>query len=381
VILLPGAGAMKYLYLISGFLSLLLSNVYSLDLTTECDTTANTETLVGWIRQPSDPDPLVFDLRFVNSSGNDVGLAVANVTPPPDKSSGNLSVAFPTNGTYKLVAVTGPHYVQIGYSNSIQVVNTTSCKPALAGTNNPMSPQVSGTTQPPLPSGTGTISSAPQKRSVNVPAVVGGVIGAAAFIAIPFAVFLFIRRRRDIQGARISFHRDMMVRRSPDVPGPSILRSKGPGTTRYPFTTPRSGVGSISTDRPSSTDLEQGLGVSVPAERPTTPSLGSGHIVPPPRGPRDRKVKLEIKAVRSDSAVGDDGVPVTPRQRQVFDKMANVESEIEELEAQKRPGPSDIVKLDDLKRQRSWLVKQRNSMWALGELDAVPPGYSRYLSE
>ena len=107
--------------------------------------------------------------------------------------------------------------------------------------------------------------------------------------------------------------------------------------------------------------------------------------MPPPRGPRDRKNKLEIKvdntmAVRPDSAVGDDGVPATPRQIQIFDKIAKVEADLEELEAQKRPGPSAIVKLDDLKRQRSWLLKQRDSMWALGRLDTVPPGYTRYMS-
>jgi len=387
VILLPGAGAMKYFHLISGFFLLLLSNVYSLELTVQCNTTANTETLVGWIRQPSDPDPLVFDLRFVNSSGNDVGLAVANVNPLQDKSSGNLSVTFPKDGTYKLVAVTGsPNYVQIGYSNSIHVLNIISCKPAPAGTNDPTPPQTSGTTQPPvtnLPSGTGAISSTPQKWSVNVPAVVGGIIGGAVFTTTLLAVFLFMRRRRRTQDTRISFHRDMMIRRSPDEPGPSILRSKGPGTTPYPFTTLGSGIGTIPANRPSSVDLEQGLS-SMPAEHPMAPSLGSGHTVLPPRGPRDRKNKLEIKvntmAVRPDSAVGDDGVPTTPRQRQVFDKIAGVEAEIETLEAQKRPGPLDIVKLDDLKRQRSWLLKQRNSMWALGELDSVPPGYSRFMS-
>jgi len=138
-------------------------------------------------------------------------------------------------------------------------------------------------------------------------------------------------------------------------------------------------------------DLEQGLRVPsaavppIPAEPAMTPTLGTGHIVPPPRGPRDRKNKLEIKvdntmAVRPDSAVGGDGVPATPRQIQIFDKIAKVEADLEELEAQKRPGPSAIVKLDDLKRQRSWLLKQRDSMWALGRLDTVPPGYSRYMS-
>ncbi len=99
--------------------------------------------------------------------------------------------------------------------------------------------------------------------------------------------------------------------------------------------------------------------------------------MPPPRGPRDRKNNLKIKVI---TAVGDDDMPPTPRQRQVFDKIAEVEAEIERLEAQKKPGPLDIVKLDDLKQQRSWLGKQRNSMWALGELDTIPAGYSRFLS-
>lgn len=73
-------------------------DVYSLELTVQSDTIANSETLVVWNRQPSDPNPLTFDIRFVNSSGTDVGLAAANVNPPPDKSSGNLCVEFPKEG-------------------------------------------------------------------------------------------------------------------------------------------------------------------------------------------------------------------------------------------------------------------------------------------
>src|SRR6266508_3012893 len=113
-------------------------------------------------------------------------------------------------------------------------------------------------------------SSTSQLRNINVPAIVSGTIGATVLIAALFAVFLSIRRgRTKTQDARISFHRDMMVRRSPDAPGPPILRPRGPGTTPYPFTIPGSTIGSIPANTTASIDLERGLGepsAAVPAE-------------------------------------------------------------------------------------------------------------------
>jgi hypothetical protein len=76
-----------------------------------------------------------------------------------------------------------------------------------------------------------------------------------------------------------------------------------------------------------------------------------------------------------------DGVPPTPRQQQLTDKLAQVVSQIEELKSLPKPGPLLIVLLDDLELQRAWLEKQLASMWASGEIDTLPPGHSRYMSD
>jgi len=55
-------------------------------------------TLVFWNREPSDPVDLSFDLRFVQDTFFDVGLAKANVVPSADQQFGELDVVFPKAG-------------------------------------------------------------------------------------------------------------------------------------------------------------------------------------------------------------------------------------------------------------------------------------------
>jgi hypothetical protein len=52
---------------------------------------------------------------------------------------------------------------------------------------------------------------------------------------------------------------------------------------------------------------------------------------------------------------------------------------MEQMKSQSKPGPSEVVLLDDLELQKAWLEKQLCCMWALGETDTLPPGFSRYM--
>jgi hypothetical protein len=110
------------------YLSFLISNVLSLGLTIQLDTLDGMKVVVVWTRQQSDPEPLGFDLRFVDPpSHTDVGLAEANIYPNAGENSGNLSIEFPKTGKYLLVAVSGPNNVSIGQSAVVEVSCTVSC--------------------------------------------------------------------------------------------------------------------------------------------------------------------------------------------------------------------------------------------------------------
>jgi hypothetical protein len=168
---------------------------------------------------------------------------------------------------------------------------------------------------------------------------------------------------------RISFHGERMVQQSsPDRHNASIRK-----VGQYAFTGPGSNFGSaLPSGRPL--DVEQGLAVP---SRPSSP-LPSGHIVPPPRGPRSRgrSIRFSESSSRTNRI---DGEP-TARQRKLADRLVEVDKQIEGLRSQTKPPPSTIVLLDDLEMQKSWLIKQRDSMWAKEEIDSLPPGYSRYMT-
>jgi hypothetical protein len=377
------------------YLASLFAKVYSLGL--NIATLVGNTAVVQWTREAIDPNPLTFDLRFVIPPYDDVGLAKANVCASPAESSGNITVQFPGAGRYMLIAVSGSrNNVQIGRTIELQVPgNTTVPTPSQTPTPSP-TPTPSQTPIPSIPpspskSLTATDGSACPNKKINVPALVFAVLGGVSLTGVLIFAVFYLRRRRPVENKRISFYRERMVQqRSSDEPNPSVGRVGGQGgaVIPYPFTDTRASFGSTSQSsretRPH--DIEQGLAVPPPAltflprnlsgSRPSTP-LTPGYTVPPPRGPRDRA--KSVRRIESTKVTRVNGEP-TSRQRQLTDKLVNVEKQIKELRSLQQLGPSTIVLLEDLEMQKAWLVKQRDSMWALEEIDTLPPGYSRYMT-
>ncbi len=237
------------------------------------------------------------------------------------------------------------------------------------------------------------------KRDVNVSAIAGGIIGALLFLCLITAAIIYFQRKQRARDMRISFHQDMMVQRHlPDNPGPSISRSKtqrGFNFMSYPFSSSSAKSPKTAT-RQLPTDVEHGLSITIPPPAFTRPSdadsfmgsplLGTGHTVPPPRGPRGRSNKYigstrgrnpaEGSSISEDTESG----RLTPRQQLVADRMSQVERRIDELESQSHRGPSSNVLLYDLHRQLSWLEKQKSFTWARGKTDILPPGFNRYMA-
>lgn len=218
-------------------------------------------------------------------------------------------------------------------------------------------------------------------------AIIGGVFGGLSLLSvIVFAIFYFRRRRRSNEDSRISFHGERMVQQTPSHDSNPSVGKGGKGgkiIIPYPFMAPRSSFGSTSQDT-TSYDIEAfplpppaitSLPASLSESRPSTP-LGSGHIVPPPLGPRDRSKSVRrtepITASRAHAAP-------TARQRQLAEKLTEVEQQLGKVKSEPKPSPSTIVLVDDLEMQRAWLVKQQDSLWALERIDTLPPGYSRYM--
>jgi hypothetical protein len=377
---------MKCLIFFVLYLASLFAKVYSLGL--NITTLVGNTAVVQWTREELDSGPLTFDLRFVIPPYYDVGLAKANINTGSTESSGNITVQFPEAGRYTLVAVSGRN-VQIGRSAVIEVPGSTTVP---TPTQTPIPSQTPTPFIPPSPSKslvTTDASACPRKR-VNVPAIVLAVLGGVSLSGVLIFAVLYFRRRRPVESKRISFYRERMVQqRSSDGPNPSVGRVGGQGgaVIPYPFTGLRASFGSSQSSREARPhDIEQGLAVppaimtSLPlnlaGSTPSTP-LASGHIVPPPRGPRDRA--KSVRRIESTRVTRVNSEP-TSRQRQLVDKLAGVEKQIEELKSQQKPPPSTLVLLEDLEMQKAWLVKQRDSMWALEEIDTVPPGYSRFMN-
>jgi len=378
---LAGTETMKCFFLLLFCLSSLISNVCSLGLTIQLNSLDGMRASVLWTRQKSDPNPLGFDLRFMNPPYTDVGLAEANVYPNVGEISGNVSIEFPKSGKYMLVAVSGLDHVQIGRSAEIEIpisTSTPTMSNAFASPTNVIRTTV-------------TVSAACRKEHVSVPAIIGGVIGGVSLLALLAAAVFFIRRRRARSNSRISFHGDMMVQQNDsDGPGPPIgkPRRQGGFPVRYAFTK----GGPVTSSRPpilanrSVVDVEQGLPIPSPMTPvPGTPGvrtpLGMRSIVPPPLGPRVRTHKSYSakQPPPPKTPSPNDDQPTTSRQQQLTEKLAQVEKQIEQMKSQSKPGPSEVVLLDDLELQKAWLEKQLCCMWALGETDTLPPGFSRYM--
>lgn len=249
------------------FLSLLVQ-VTGLELAAQPQTLATGATLVVWARQPTDPASFTFDLRFT-CGPYDEGLALPNIEVGPSQTFGSVPVVFPFPGVYSLTAVTGPAHTVIGKSNVITAVAPLNPLPPAAQAPlipatpvpTPVSVSPPATTQPPssnsgptslpVPSSTPGLSSsssattphpsstsAPisslRQRSVNLPAVVGGVIGGLVLLGLLIALFVILSRRKRDAVRRYTFHRDMMVQprndSDPALPQVTVLRNAPPST-------------------------------------------------------------------------------------------------------------------------------------------------------
>jgi hypothetical protein len=363
-------------------LFLCLIEVYSLGLTVS--TLVGNTAVVQWTREELDPVPLSFDLRFVIPPYYDVGIAKETTDTSSLGSSGNITVQFPEAGRYVLVAVSGQNNAQIGRTAIIEVPGNTTL-PTLTQTPVP-SQTLTPRSIPPSPSKSLATDCPCPKKKPNVVAIVFAVLGGVSLLTLLVsAVFYFyFRRRRPTEVTRISFHRERMVQQRPsDGSNVSVASVIGPGGTAIPyaFTGPRASLGSSSSETHRQ-DIEQGLAIpppvmtSLPRNLPGTP-LTSGYVVPPPRGPRDRATS--VRRVGSSRVARVNSEP-TARQQMLVDKLVEVEKQISELNAQPKPLPSTVVLLEDLNIQKAWLVKQQGSMWALEEVDTLPPGYSRYMT-
>jgi len=192
------------------------SNVAALSIMIQPDTIVGQQSLVVWTREPSDGnEQLVFDLRFLSPGppAKDVGLALANVQASPSTQYGTVKVVFPSAGLYQLVAVSGPNYVNLGKSSTVNAYQIPTSTPTPTPTPTPSSTSQS------IPSA--TTSAKPKTepitrsahRTKNVGAIIGGTLGGVVFLGLLAALVIwFLRRRQPIDDKRWSFHRHMMVR-------------------------------------------------------------------------------------------------------------------------------------------------------------------------
>jgi len=125
-------------------------------------------------------------------------------------------------------------------------------------------------------------------------------------------------------------------------------------------------------------DVEQGLHSAYAIPR----SLGSGHIVASPKGPRASTRPSTIKRTQHVIVTSRPTTPVTPklsrtrRQKQIADRIKMLEGQMAEM--QQRPDSAHI--LEEMQREMVWLRDHEHSSWAMGLTDVLPPGHSRYMT-
>jgi len=348
---------MKWLSIIN--LSLLISNVASLGIILQPQTIVGGSSLCLWTRNATDPAILNFDLRFVQNV-TDVGLALANLSMDEGEQYGNVSITFPSAGRYFVKAVSGsPRNTVVGTSNEVTAVSltpsSTTLLPSSTASPSPSSSiaatMTAQTTQPTPP-----MTTARNKGNrVSGAAIAGGVIGALIIVGLLAALIVYISRRKDVIEKRWSFHRDSMVRRrSTRTNPPAVI----PSMLEVPSNTPPE-------------DVEQGLPSAV--LRP----LGSGHIVPSPKGPRPSvKPPAHIKIVVSPRPGLEPAPSRTRRQQEIFDRIFMLRGQM--VQVRNQPDTNHI--LDDMQRQIVWLREQEQSPWALHKTDVLPPGHERYMT-
>jgi len=327
------------------FLFFLFVRVSCLQVVIQPQTLAGGTSLAFWARDPTDPPSFEFDLRFTCASGaTDKGLAFHNIAVSTSQEFGAVPIVFPSTGTFTVQAVTSTGQV-ITTSNVASVVaplvplvsgsvvaptpsllppspspTTTPPTPTLSvapsptsspapisslaplssrGLTSTHSSSTSPSTQSPLaslphstPSSAPSAASAAHRRSVNLPAIAGGIIGGIVLVGLIAALVVFLTRRRAKNASRrYTFQRDMMVQPRIDNPDPSAPR-----------------VTIVSGNAPASFghDLETGSTESVPPP-----------VVPP---------KLSIPAATLNPLRHDvdrPRSPITPRSKRNFFTVAN----------------------------------------------------------
>ncbi|CAA7261513.1 unnamed protein product [Cyclocybe aegerita] len=295
-----------------------------------------------------------------------------------------------------------PRHIQIGTSNVVEVIQISTSSPAPSSTtdapsttNNPTPPSITATTPlpasdnptsaPPSPvTSTSTSSSTPTvvpsaaaRRGPNVPVIAGSIVGAIVLLGLLATLVVFITRKREKIKKRFTFHKDMMVQRRQSR-HPSIPVS-APATTvppPYPFTA----AGGLEAQTPARPESNvQGLHSAAlpPSSRP----LGTGHIVPSPRGPRGPAIKRTEQTVVTSTPPALDHVPSrTRRQRELTERITQLREQIGEMHRIARPDATQRAVMDDMQRQMVWLRDQENSAWALEQTNNPPPGYARYMT-
>ncbi|PPR04853.1 hypothetical protein CVT24_007241 [Panaeolus cyanescens] len=295
-----------------------LPSVASLGLVLQPTAIANTSSIVVWSKeQPSDFSIADFDLRFVQGI-TDVGLAAANIVVRPDAQFGIVTIQFPKAGTFVIKAVTGsPRFTPAGTSNDVTVIELPSN--ATATTSSHPTPTASSTSS--ISPASGTV---PRLRNVNLPAIVGGILGALILIGLIATLSVFLLRRKHAIKRRWTFHKDMMFRNHPRAnTGSTRIPSPPPTLPVLPLPSP-SGISdpemqaaanthpaSISRTPTSRTlfcvpwdkhhpdyDVEHGL----PPKSPTSPKT--------PTSPQSVNIKIPPPIAQNMSMSGN-AVPVT----------------------------------------------------------------------
>ncbi|KAF8060652.1 hypothetical protein FPV67DRAFT_1705148 [Lyophyllum atratum] len=350
------------LSLITLFLPVLsVSALVSLGVGTQAGVFVPTE--VKWTREQGDPK--IFDLRFINSVGADVGFA-QTIRADRGSQSGTVPVIFTSLGQFTLKAVdfedgdkviatsqavfVGPNPPNPTETPTTSVSTVGPPPPTTAPLTTPAttagststsglsSTSTSSNSNTPTPTPTLTPSTGTSKPASKTPAIVGGIIGALAFIGLFILLLVFLKRRRENirTQRRLTFHRDLMVQH-----------------------------------RPTHGDIERGggsLGMNL-SRSPILPALGFQQhtTVPTPRGP----TKPHFRASSITIPIPEPA----PTQRQVMlgDRIQQLEQQMVKLRRQNRGQQGGMGPvLGQMRTQVVWLRGQWDSPWARGETDVAP---------
>jgi hypothetical protein len=144
------------------------------------------------------------------------------VSPTPPTTT--VSTTSPTPTTTPRPTSSSPTTTR---STSIRPATTSSSHSPTTKSSAPTSHPTAGTQQKPPTS----------QRKVNLPAVIGGVVGGLVFLGLLVALVIFLIRRKKAAAKRYTFHQDMMVQprndEDPSVPRVTVLRGPGESTSSF----------------------------------------------------------------------------------------------------------------------------------------------------